>query len=134
MVWTEQSARLFAEEWIDSWNAHDLNRILSHYSNDFTMTSPFILKLFPESGGSMSGKSSVADYWMKALERYPDLHFVLSEVMFSINSLCIVYTSVDNLRAVEWLYFEEAEESNEKRLLVTKASGHYSSFPATAPS
>lgn len=32
----------FAIEWIASWNAHDLPRILSHYADDFEMSSPYI--------------------------------------------------------------------------------------------
>src|SRR5207302_4356035 len=28
-------AEAFAREWVDAWNAHDLARILSHYTDDF---------------------------------------------------------------------------------------------------
>ena len=37
-------ARRFAEEWIAAWNAHDLERILPHYSDDFEMHSPLIVE------------------------------------------------------------------------------------------
>ncbi|MBC7124495.1 MAG: hypothetical protein H5T24_02610 [Bacteroidales bacterium] len=30
----------FAEQWIKSWNSHDLNEILSHYSDDIVITTP----------------------------------------------------------------------------------------------
>lgn len=30
-------AKGFAQEWIDSSNAHDIHRILSHYVDDFEM-------------------------------------------------------------------------------------------------
>ena len=36
-------AEQFAQEWIDSWNSHDLSRILSHYADDFEMSSPVIM-------------------------------------------------------------------------------------------
>ena len=39
-----QWATEFAQEWIDSWNSHDLDRILSHLSDDFEMKSPLILE------------------------------------------------------------------------------------------
>jgi ketosteroid isomerase-like protein len=35
----------FAADWIDSWNKHDLDRILSHYIDDFEMSSPVIIKV-----------------------------------------------------------------------------------------
>ena len=36
----EQAQRL-AEEWYGAWNDHDLERILSHYSDDVVFVSPF---------------------------------------------------------------------------------------------
>lgn len=35
-------ARQFTADWIESWNAHDLDRVLSHYADDFKMSSPVI--------------------------------------------------------------------------------------------
>jgi ketosteroid isomerase-like protein len=32
----------FALEWIESWNSHDLDRILSHYADDVEVTTPMI--------------------------------------------------------------------------------------------
>jgi ketosteroid isomerase-like protein len=37
---TAEFAAQFAEEWIAAWNSHDLDRILSHYADDFEMASP----------------------------------------------------------------------------------------------
>jgi len=31
----------FCNDWIAAWNAHDLERILSHYREDVLFTSPF---------------------------------------------------------------------------------------------
>ena len=39
---TKDFAIRFAGEWIAAWNAHDLGRILSHYTEDFEMSSPVI--------------------------------------------------------------------------------------------
>ena len=33
----QKQANEFAAEWIEAWNAHDLDRILSHYTDDFEM-------------------------------------------------------------------------------------------------
>lgn len=41
---------------IDSWNSHDLDRILSHYSDDFEMSAPFIIRILGESSGVLKGK------------------------------------------------------------------------------
>lgn len=59
MISPEQ-ARHFASEWVSAWNSHDLDRILSHYSDDFSMTSPFIAgPLGGEPSGTLRGKDKV---------------------------------------------------------------------------
>ena len=30
----------FTEDWIASWNSHDIESILEHYTEDFTIESP----------------------------------------------------------------------------------------------
>lgn len=35
-------AQAFAEEWVAAENAHDLEHILSHYSDDFEIIAPMI--------------------------------------------------------------------------------------------
>jgi ketosteroid isomerase-like protein len=43
----------FAKEWIAAWNAHDLDLILAHYTDDFEMSTPFIAKLSGEPSGTL---------------------------------------------------------------------------------
>ncbi len=70
-----KDARAFAQEWVAAWNSHDLDRIMSHYADDFQMTSPFIAKMTNELTGTINGRDNVRAYWAMALERIPDLHF-----------------------------------------------------------
>lgn len=35
-------AEKFAKEWVYSWNSHDLDEIMKHYSDDIEMTTPMI--------------------------------------------------------------------------------------------
>lgn len=121
-------AEIIAQEWIESWNSHDLDRILSHYTEDFEMSSPFIVKFSPESGGTLKGKAAVGDYWQRALTKFSDLHFELIDVFFSVNTVCIYYHSVLNLRAIEWLQLTEVSEDG-RHFLVSKAAGNYHDFP-----
>jgi ketosteroid isomerase-like protein len=100
-------AEKFAQAWVDAWNSHDLDRIMSHYSDDFEMTSPFIVRLMNEPTGTIKGKENVRAYWAKALEHLPDLHFDLIEVLASVTSITVYYHAVLGKRAVEVLFFEE---------------------------
>ena len=100
-------AQTFAQEWVDSWNSHDLGRIMSHYADDFEMTSPFIVTMMNEPTGTIKGKENVKAYWAKALERLPDLHFDLIEVFVSVDSTTVYYHAVLGKRAIEVLFFDE---------------------------
>jgi ketosteroid isomerase-like protein len=35
-----ESARRFARQWLDAWNSHDLEAILSHFRDDAVFSSP----------------------------------------------------------------------------------------------
>jgi hypothetical protein len=84
-------AEHFAADWIESWNEHDLDRILSHYTDDFDMTTPAIVRLMNEPSGSLTGKKAVGSYWAKALELIPDLHFELVTTLVGVNSVTLYY-------------------------------------------
>jgi hypothetical protein len=95
----------FARDWVDSWNAHDLEKVLVHYTWDIEMSSPFIVSLTGETSGTLKGKAQVAAYWRRALERVPDLHFELYQVFVCMNSITIYYRALLGKLATEVLYF-----------------------------
>lgn len=35
----KDQAHHFAQEWMEAWNAHNVERVLSHYTEDFEMSS-----------------------------------------------------------------------------------------------
>lgn len=111
----------FAQDWIDSWNNHDLERILSHYTDDFEMTSPFIALIMKQSNGTLKGKEQIRNYWQKSLEKFPDLHFELIDCLIGTNSLVLYYISVQGKKAAEFFYFGEQGK-------VIKAITHYDSI------
>jgi len=89
----------FARQWIDSWNSHDLGRILSHYSDDFEMSSPLIINIVGEPSGMLKGKAAVGEYWKKALQLVPHLRFELIETLVGVNSVTVYYKSARGLSA-----------------------------------
>ncbi len=110
-------AQRFAKHWVEAWNAHDLPTILSHYTEDFQLSSPYIAQLANEPSGTLKGKSLVAAYWSTALEKMPTLHFDLLQVLVGAESVTIYYRGVRGL-AAEVFFF------NEKGLVV-QACAHY---------
>jgi hypothetical protein len=100
-------AQSFAREWTSAWNAHDLEKILEHYSDDIEFHSPFAAKFAPEGGGVVHGKGNLRLYFGRALEAFPDLHFEMFHVLTSVRSITLFYRSVNNLLAAEIMSFDD---------------------------
>ncbi len=105
-------AQKFAEEWIRSWNTRNLDDILTHYSDDVEITTPMIKIALGIDNGSLKGKEQVADYWRKALQKLPDLHFELLDVTSGVDSVALYYKSVLDKKSIEVMFFNEAGKVN----------------------
>lgn len=94
-----QHAREFATGWIAAWNAHDLDAVLAHFSDDFEFSSPLISQFAGEASGRLKGKNAVRAYWQIGLERLPTLHFELVDVLVGVDTLLILYRGHRGLTA-----------------------------------
>ena len=112
-------AEQFASHWIDAWNSHDIDRILSHYVNDFVMHSPAIVRVAGENSGMLKGKDAVGAYWRKALAILPDLAFELLGTFIGADSVALCYKGVNGRLVVETFHF--GTDNN-----VLEAYAHYS--------
>jgi hypothetical protein len=115
---SREFAEHFAEEWIAGWNAHDLQRILAHYEDDFEMASPRIVDVAGEPSGILRGKASVGAYWEKALRLIPDLRFEKISVFVGARSIALHYRNQAGRVAVET--FEIGETGR-----VVRAAAYY---------
>ena len=108
----------FAQTWIDDWNRHNIQAILSHYADPIEFCSPFIVKLVGDSRGVIHGKKALENYFLQGLKAYPDLHFEWIETLVGVNSLVLYYRSVNGLLSAEWMRFNHEG-------LVEKVVAHY---------
>ena len=99
-------------------NAHDLERVLSHYTPDFEMSSPFIVNYAPQANGTLTGRSQMEAYWQAALDRLPDLHFELLGTLVGAGSLCLYYKTSFGKLAAEVLFINDSGK-------VYQAAAHY---------
>lgn len=112
-------AEHFAEEWVESWNSHDLERVLSHYTDDFEMTSPNIIRSMGEPSGRLVGKDAMREYWGPALGPASGLHFEILETLVAVNSVVIYYQTASGRTVGEIFYFNADGK-------VYRAAAHYS--------
>lgn len=114
----ESWAKAFAQDWIEAWNTHDLERVMSHYTDDFEMSSPLIIERMGEPSGMLRGKANIRPYWEKGLATQPPLRFELLQVLVGVDSVTIFYRSVARRIAAEVLIFNPGRE-------VVRGIAHY---------
>ena len=90
---TADDARDLASHWIQAWNAHDLDEIMSHYADDVVLVSPAAAKILNDPSGMVKGKAALRAYFKRGLDVYPNLKFDLIDVMSGVSSVVLYYTN-----------------------------------------
>jgi hypothetical protein len=100
-------ATVFANDWIDSWNSGDMERILFHYADDFEMASPLIVERTGTANGTLKGKQAVRAYWEPSLRADPPLRFELVDLLVGIDSITLYYINVGRRIVAETLILDD---------------------------
>lgn len=106
---TNSTARAFALEWVAAWNAHDIERVLSHYAEDVAFHSPFIAIFAGEASGRLLGKAALRTYWIAALAKLPNLRFELLDVLLGAGSLTVYYRGHRGMVAETFFFSEDGK-------------------------
>ncbi len=93
----------FAEAWIAAWSSHDLDRILAHYAENVTLTSPAAAKLLNDPSGTVTGLPALRAYFQRGLEAFPNLHFDLIDVFTGLSTLVLVFKNQRGTRTAEFM-------------------------------
>jgi hypothetical protein len=112
----------FEREWIEAWNAHDIDRILSHYRDDVRFVSPFAARAGARRG-VIRGLSGLRDYFELGLASYPELHFQPIAALGGIGSIALHYRSVEDRQAIEVMELDARGQ-------VRRAAAHYGPAPS----
>jgi hypothetical protein len=99
----ERQPQELAEQWIQAWNAHDLELILEHYDDEVVLTSPVAARILGDPSGTVKGKAALRSYFARGLEVYPELHFELLDTMWGLRSLVLYYRNQSGVRTAEYM-------------------------------
>ncbi|WP_409428818.1 nuclear transport factor 2 family protein [Mycobacterium sp. SMC-11] len=99
-------AATFSRDWARDWNNLDMDAVLSHFHDDVVFTSPVAAQMYPETAGVIRGKAALRRYWSGALQRMPDLHFVVEDVYRGIDTIVINYRNQNGGLVNEVLRFD----------------------------
>ena len=83
----------FAAEWLAAWNNHDIEAVLTHFSDEAVFTSPLAARVVPQTGGIVRGKQALREYWTRAIDRIPVLHFTLLGVYAGLDTIIIRFSN-----------------------------------------
>lgn len=103
---TESQARQFAHHWLQAWNSHDLDAILSHYAPEVVLTSPAAARLLNDPSGTVRGQEALRDYFKRGLEAYPNLAFDLLDFMWGLSSIVLYYVNQKGTKTGEFMEFD----------------------------
>jgi len=98
----------FAAQWAAAWNDRDLARVLEHFTDDVTFSSPKALETVGTA--TVRGKAALRAYWERALSRIESLRFDVVRALWdpAHSEIGIIYDRVVNGRrdrAIELLRF-----------------------------
>jgi hypothetical protein len=90
---TREEAAATARHWIDSWNARDIEAVLTHFDDAVRFTSPKALAITGRA--VVEGKPALRAYWQAALEKITTLRFTLDRALWddAARTLVIVYVA-----------------------------------------
>ena len=120
---TDEEALRIARGWIAAWNSHDIDRILSHYSDAIELTSPLVSRILGAGVNVVSGKAALRKYFLRGLDAFPDLKFELWGAYPGLDTLIVHYQSVRGLHGAEFMRIDSSAR-------VCQVIAHYAA-PAT---
>jgi hypothetical protein len=97
----------FSDAWVDAWNAHNVEGVLTHFHDDVVFTSPVAAQLIEGSDGTLRGKVELRHYWVEGLKLIPDLRFTIENVYAGVETIVINYRNHKGNLVNEVLVFED---------------------------
>jgi SnoaL-like domain len=98
-----------AREWVDAWNSHDLEAIMSLYAPAVRFQTPTIIDTLGVPDGLVEGADRLREHFDRGLQRLPELHFELDGIYVGVRSLAITYRWADGTPVCELHEYDAGE-------------------------
>lgn len=98
--------REHADRWLDSWNAHDLDRIVSCYSERVEFVLPVLVGESQER--KIEGREELREHFRHGLELAPNLTVTEESLLLGPSGFAILYRREDGHRAIEAVELDDA--------------------------
>lgn len=115
---TAEFCKGIAAQWMDAFNAHDLEKLLSLYDENAIHFSPKLLERKPETQGLIKGKAALRDWWQDAFLRLPTLSYTPAKFIAESESIFMEY--LRNVQGEKELKVGEVLEINNGLIVASR--------------
>jgi hypothetical protein len=105
---TYDDALTHAKGWIEAWNSHDLDRILSHYSDDVVFEVETARGRWKKADGTLHGIEELRRHFALGLELAPQLRFQLDQLFMAPSGYAILYQRENGNRVIDCVVIDDA--------------------------
>ncbi len=119
---TPEAARAAAQDWVDAWNAHDLERILRHYADPLEFTSPVVVQRLGRADGTIRSREELRGYFAVGVAPGSALRFELLEVLPGVDSMALRYRNHRGQAVIEVMHLNGSGQAD-------RVAVHYSAAP-----
>lgn len=101
---TQRQAEELAAKWARAVNRRDLEALLALYAPEVELTSPFVVQLLNDPGGTLRGKENLRMFFTLGFSLFPDLTITVLQVYAGLDSLVVVYRGADEVMAADVMF------------------------------
>jgi hypothetical protein len=98
---TEKDLRSLVDDWIEAWNAKDLDRIMRHYDSSVVFEANTVVRRWNRPDGILRGADELREHFRMGLEVAPTLHFELEEVFSAPSGYAALYRRDNGNRVLD---------------------------------
>lgn len=89
------------DDWIDAWNARDLDRIMGHYADSVVFEANTVVRRWDRPDGRLRGIGELREHFRRGLELAPSIHFELEEVFSAPSGYAALYRRDNGNRVLD---------------------------------
>ncbi len=108
-----------ARNWIDAWNSHKVEAIVSFYADDIEFIAPTVIKRWGKPDATLRGIDALREHVQRGLELAPGLRFDLEHIFTGPTGYSVLYHRDNGNRVVDVV--ELNEEGKARRVLAMYA-------------
>jgi hypothetical protein len=108
---TFEDAEAHAKDWIGAWNSHDLERIMSFYSQDVVFEAETVRARWRKPEGKLVGIAELGKHFALGLELAPQLKFQLEQVFLAPSGYAILYQRENGNHVIDCVTINDAGQA-----------------------